>query len=250
MSASPGQFTSSSPLNEATNRRLDSYILAATAAGVSLFAAQPGHAAVVYTHANFAFSNNQTCSLDLNGDGVADFLLRDILYPRSSGHDIALSIRGMTPGNVVMGLTSEDLHFKVADARNQGAKISFASGLSSAILARFSSTCAGNHYVWGRWVNVQNKYLGLKFVVNGETHYGWARLSVHVNSESLNAYLTGYAYETIPGKAILAGHTTEAGGDVEAAAKLEDGRGTAAARPLSLGVLALGAQGLPQLRGE
>src|SRR5258708_16042106 len=114
MSASPGQFTSSSPLNEATNRRLDSYILAATAAGVSLFAAQPGHAAVVYTHANFAFSNNQTCSLDLNGDGVADFLLLDILYPRSSGHDIALSIPSMPPALLAIRLPPQALHSTAA----------------------------------------------------------------------------------------------------------------------------------------
>ena len=57
----------------------------------------------------------------------------------------------------------------------------------------------------GYWFNVTDRYLGLKFVVNGNTHYGWARLSV--SSGFVTATLTGYAYETIPNKSIITGKT-------------------------------------------
>ena len=60
---------------------------------------------------------------------------------------------------------------------------------------------------WGQWKDVRNRYLGLKFVVDAETHYGWARLSVKDNRSRMDAVLTGYAYETIPNKPIITGKT-------------------------------------------
>jgi hypothetical protein len=47
-------------------------------------------------------------------------------------------------------------------------------------------------------------YLGLSFQVNGETYYGWAYLRVGEGTGTL----LGYAYETIPGRAIKAGQTS------------------------------------------
>jgi len=62
---------------------------------------------------------------------------------------------------------------------------------------------------WGPWTNVKNRYLGLKFMVNGKPHFGWARANVSCNLSDfkITAVLTGYAYETIPNKAIIAGKT-------------------------------------------
>jgi hypothetical protein len=64
----------------------------------------------------------------------------------------------------------------------------------------------------GYWLSKQLRvvgYLGLRFQVHGKTHYGWARLRVVSNfpDERLDATLLGYAYETVPNKAIIAGKT-------------------------------------------
>jgi hypothetical protein len=59
----------------------------------------------------------------------------------------------------------------------------------------------------GQWYNVKHHYLGLRFRIKGELHYGWARLSVIDKYPRYYAVLTGYAYETIPNKAIIAGKT-------------------------------------------
>jgi hypothetical protein len=57
-------------------------------------------------------------------------------------------------------------------------------------------------------VKVKNRYLGVMFKIKGKIHYGWARLSVQVQFPlTITATLTGYAYETIPNKAIIAGKT-------------------------------------------
>jgi hypothetical protein len=49
--------------------------------------------------------------------------------------------------------------------------------------------------------------LGLRFTVKGKPHYGWPRLSVQVRGHRLAATLTGFAYETVPNKPIVAGQT-------------------------------------------
>jgi hypothetical protein len=64
----------------------------------------------------------------------------------------------------------------------------------------------------GQWANggkgLKNGYLGLKFTLNGDVHYGWARVSLTVKNNRFNtATLTGYAFETIPNKSIIIGKT-------------------------------------------
>jgi hypothetical protein len=74
---------------------------------------------------------------------------------------------------------------------------------------------------------VKNHYLGLKFRVNGQTRYGWARLNVRTQGVSMTAQITGYAYEAVVNKPIVAGQTTGS---------------TSASIPGSLGDLARGAK--------
>jgi len=63
-------------------------------------------------------------------------------------------------------------------------------------------------YPYGSWVNVKDRYLGIKFKIKDQIHYGWARLSVQVELPlTITATITGYAYESIPNKPIIAGRT-------------------------------------------
>jgi hypothetical protein len=92
----------------------------------------------------------------------------------------------------------------------------------------------------------------------GRIHYGWARLSVST-SFHFTATLTGYAYETIPGKPIKAGQTKGQINDVEtisdSAGSDDPGAGASLTTPIpnipqpaSLGMLALGAPTVPLWR--
>jgi hypothetical protein len=84
---------------------------------------------------------------------------------------------------------------------------------------------------WAGQSNLQ-AYLGLKFTIKGKIHFGWARVKVDTGLQQrpFLATLTGYAYETIPNKPIIAGETK--GPDV-----VPVDPNTA---PVSLGRLALG----------
>jgi hypothetical protein len=102
-------------------------------------------------------------------------------------------------------------------------------------MASVSVGPAATYYV-GSWVNSKNRYLGLRFKIKGKIHFGWARLSVQVQNHTVVGTLTGYAYETTPGKPIKAGQTKD-----------DD---AATIQPASLGHLARGSSALSAWRGR
>jgi hypothetical protein len=175
------------------------YALTASAAGVSLLAlTQPSEAKVVYTRTQQVIGRNGVYELDLNHDGTIDFLIEQSSYVLRAQEAL---------GNAVQG--NVGYSWNLAAALDKGARIGrgqgFVKGNGEALVAIIEHT-SGTHTT-GHWVNVKNRYLGLKFKIRGVTHYGWARLSVHVQGDNITGTLTGYAYETIANKGINAGQT-------------------------------------------
>jgi hypothetical protein len=210
---------------------------ASAAAGAVLLSAQGAEAKIVYTQTTTTI--NSTYALDLNHDGVTDF---DIEFCDCLPHGFILQVGLGVPGNLVLDqapLTGE------AAALLRGAAIgpkqAFTANTSGygGVFMALDSAYGTNSFSNGPWVGVKNRFLGLKFLINGEVHYGWARLTVakHVD----RVVLTGYAYETIANKSLQAGQTTEASAD-------EATNATLLAAPLregpSLGMLARGADAL------
>src|SRR5271157_3401998 len=63
----------------------------------------------------------------------------------------------------------------------------------------FSPTCPGDLCFGGPWPHFgQVRYLGLSFLIDGETYYGWAKVQFFIIRElgptKLELRLTGYAY--------------------------------------------------------
>lgn len=89
-------------------------------------------------------------------------------------------------------------------------------------------------------------YLGIQFQIEGETHYGWARLNVAYTFEGkdIDGLLTGY-YQSKPGTLILAGDEGRGGeGSVISMTNPSEPR---AEGQKTLGALALGSAGSAQL---
>ncbi len=187
------------------------YALAASAAGVGMLSqAWPAEAKIVYTptHQQIGYIPYQ---LDLNHDGTTDFAIETGYSYRSvssfSTVDVLASGWGHNDGNQIAGTKSGNKW--LALAIKQGGRI----GPKGAFLPGgflVQEVEKSQHLTrYGQWINVRNRYLGLSFPIDGKTHYGWARLNVKVNPSYpvFNGVLTGYAYETIPKKAIIAGKT-------------------------------------------
>ncbi|HEX8815985.1 MAG TPA: hypothetical protein VF753_10835 [Terriglobales bacterium] len=192
------------------------YSLAAAAAGVSLLAlTQPSEAEIIYTKTQQIIGTNGFYGLDLNHDGVVDFIIQE------SGATFFLATGSNklgakeAYGNGVAGITKSVNH--VAYALHAGAIIgpnknflATSNPLGEFMAASFCDGESGCVYV-GEWRSVGTGYLGLKFKISGKTHYGWARLSVEIDrGHNIVATLTGYAYETVPNEQIKAGETSDA----------------------------------------
>jgi hypothetical protein len=239
-------------LSEFIHRQLNMYALAAGAAGVGILAvAQPAEAKIVYTRSHRVIGINQHFDLDLNHDGKTDFTVGDTTHYSTSG-GVNLLIASGARTNEVEGNTATRGFLAAALKKgavipkghfsHDGRMISYCSGFLS---------CAHTHRI-GSWFNVTNRYLGLKFKIDNKIHYGWARLSVQFAGRIyVTTTLTGYAYETIPGKAIKAGQTKEAADDLTnedfgPGASLNNLLPTPQAA--SLGMLALGVEVVPLRR--
>ena len=215
-----------SNLSESLHRRLNMYSSAASAAGVSALAlAGASEAKVVYTKTHQVTRAGFPLYIDLNYDGIKDFALRTMFYVGSGYTEVGLNASGYPPGNInnaVAGkrVAQSGYFFSAASALRAGAQIGskrqFSVNFPFMAVEHFKRNVPSSQYSdlgpWaGKGKGVSNRYLGLKFVVHGKVHYGWARLSVRLGHrpqyDDVSGTLTGYAYETVPNKPIIAGET-------------------------------------------
>jgi hypothetical protein len=220
---------------------LAAYIAAAAAAGVGALAlAQSAEAKVVYTPAHVNVTNSVT--IDLNNDGIADFAFE---FWAPYFHSEFLDVTPLVNGNAVRGVGNSSaacgfLGVPVGPGEAFKANSVSGHGVRMAAFVEFSTA-----FSYGPWADVTNRYLGFKFLINGQIHYGWARMSVSKYLQSV--LLTGYAYETTPNTNIIEGHTS---GPEKADAVAPANLLTPSSQPASLGILARGADGLSIWRRE
>jgi hypothetical protein len=258
--------TLTSKLSGPLHQQVNLHAVAIITAVVSMITlSQPSDAKVVYSPANVLI-RDRTYNLDLNNHGIADFGISESEVHKGCqgsnyyGNTLLLNVTP-TLGNRVVGSGG------LAAALNLGAPIGPHSTYSETRLLMESvkkgfflsqGKCQVQDTRIGNWLNVTDRYLGLKFLIHGKLHFGWARLNVQLDCGGTYCFLivnlTGYAYETIPGKSIKAGQTKSA--EDEPILNPDDsGPGASLTNPIpnepqpaSLGMLALGAQGLPLWR--
>jgi hypothetical protein len=222
MSGAP-QSRKTFKISDSLNRKLITYAQVASAAGVSVLAlAGASEAKVVYTETYQVTHEGFPLYIDLNHDGIKDFLLRTTFYQGSSGLEVGLNASGYrNANNVVAGrrFSRSSYFLSAASALPAGAPIGPKGNFSVRFpfMAEELFDGVGSQASdLGPWANkgkgVKDRYLGLKFVVDGEVHYGWARLNItlghHRQFDDVSGTLTGYAYETVPDKPIIAGQIT------------------------------------------
>jgi len=234
-------------LSVALEKRLSAYASAAAAAGVGLVAlASSAEAKIVYTPANINIPpRGGRVLLDLNHDGNADFSFSNgwnslgshttLPFLKAGGENQANEVWGR--GNFVDTFNQK---FVFASALHPGVRVAsnnsyFQSGKPWIMLGgRFGRSVSAT---WGQWFPyTEHRYLGLKFIIDGQIHYGWARLNVNEGKQGILPTITGYAYETIANKPIITGKTK--GPDV------------VVYEPASLGRLAQGASGVSAWRAK
>jgi hypothetical protein len=237
-------------LSEPLSHRLSAYTLAAGAAGVGVLAlAHPAEAKIIYNPANIPIiQNGGPVQLDLNHDGVDDFLFTDVYTTdRKKGgirgpegyHQSSMNVAPLQQSNRIVATKFKSYYEAAAlhKGKTVGPNSPFEPGNSQLEMWACAGGTSGGG-CGGAWLGVKQAYLGLKFVIKGKIHYGWAHIRF---AGETNPTIVGYAYETIPNKPIVTGDTKGPSKNL----KQVGAAFTAPTRqPASIGVLAMGAPGL------
>jgi hypothetical protein len=186
----------------------------------------PAGSTIIYTDVNPDSSillTTDSFNLDLNNDGITDFTFNK-------------SLSSTECRSAVQTAFTFHIHLSITPASANNAAMTSALNIALALDAD-SATTIGPDSLWattsevllegvaisnctpvaghaGYWLNVSDKYLGLKFTAGNDTYYGWARLSSTYSLKSGSDLIVGgqlvikdYAYNSIPDQPILAGQT-------------------------------------------
>lgn len=199
-----------------TNRGTAAAIVAG-ALLMSLLALAPTTAAeVVYTPVNVTIAGNGSIRIDLNHDGIKDFALRSASQVAACGirHGLIGSTK-IIPKTAGNGVVVSHLNFAAVLASGTPIDANATFYNAGSVVTQFFLCSFGNQHVAG--------YLGLEFQINGQTHYGWAQVSIDAHYDFrrnwMRTTLVDFAYETIPGQAIRTGQTS---GNVEDASSIPE----------------------------
>lgn len=189
------------------HHRLSKYALAAAVLAGFLSFAKPAAARVVYTQTDVTLSGDGQLDIDLNHDGKADFSIvqtSGITRCTDGSYNVWLDILVDSKHGSVVG------HDGYASALHKGVAIDSGQtffGVEATML--FVNNCPPGSAVFGDWYQVTDRYLGLQ----GNNHFGWAQLSVSVSCGGnwcrATTKLSGFAFETVPGRTIKTGQTHE-----------------------------------------
>lgn len=218
---------------QSPNQQLAKRLLAyATVAGAAATCSTHAAAEVIYTPANQSIGRNASLFIDLNHDGSIDLTIHESCFAtnidppqnrlvETPSPNLKVMEKFGRPGNLIKGTKIGAPHDYFLGRGN---------------MVTFNNVYGA--YIYGYWGFAYNRYLGVEFFIDGQLHYGWARLTVNFvtndrNTAEIRTHLSGYAYESEPEKPIIAG---------------DEGKTSNASTPLrslkTLGVLALGAPGL------
>jgi len=204
-------------LKDSLSKRLAQYgALAVAIAGVTDASGQ-----IVYTDiTDYNGGVNTDYLLDLNNDAIIDFeILQNQSITTYAGYPLTYNSLLLVPtaiGNEALVDDPLAGNFAYPFALNSGDVISSGqsawnnNGFSAGYMSlnwNYSLDVNGTIYgaIDGNFTDVTDKFIGLRFELNGQTHYGWARLDVNIDGTTW--VVKDYAFNSTPGAAINAGQT-------------------------------------------
>lgn len=158
------------------------------------------NAQIIYTDVSPDSLVSSQYELDLNNDGTPEFLIEKIL---DGGIDV-VQVSGISNQDSVAGFyvgfpTELPYPYALSSATIIGSQTHLVEG----------GVMGGNHplimddAVWPEGIN---RYLGLRFSINGEAHYGWVKIKISVDYVAFT--VLEYAYNATAGEPINSGVTS------------------------------------------
>ncbi len=158
-------------------------------------------------------------NLDFNADAMIDVTLNVMnvmeftSISTSTSAVYAGSLAVVTPGigagvvSIMLGSSSSSYVTAMNNGDLIGTAAVFGGSSMAALAVDITITSSSSSYQIsnGAFLGVNDKFLGVKFLIGTNTHYGWARLDVSANADTIR--LKDYAYNVAADSPILAGQT-------------------------------------------
>ncbi len=202
MSANPTDSVPKTSSNH-LNRQIAQYSVAAAVAGVSMLAlAQPAAGEVVFTkktiHLPLATGGTmEPVKISMANNGIDNFEFTLSSTPAFGAYRFLLAGGASLQDELRVGTGPAFNVYLGALRRGERIGPSNASSQFNAGLVEESvSNGANNRIFFGSWGgSPKNRYLGVRFPINGQLHYGWIRLTVTTNpaphTPVMSATITG-----------------------------------------------------------
>lgn len=242
------------------NRRAGLYALAAATAGVTLLAlTEPAAGEVVVTKKTVPIPLSPAdmpnlVKISMANNGVDNIVFNFSSNPPGLGNPSYFRNLDVGGASSNAGAVLSGTFIAYTPALRRGAKVGPSAYFSEAVIEQ-SITSGGNaspngfvngfRGYWGG--NPKDRYVGVRFQIDGQTHFGWVRLTVTTHASHhpvMSATITAYAYETVANKPILAGTAATSATELQAPENSKQQVGP------SLGMLADGTEALPLWRRE
>jgi hypothetical protein len=214
-------------------KKFSAFIIPIAIGNTTIFSSS-ANAQIIYTDLNpnvllsCDFSNpcSGDYSLDLNNDGINDFVLSARKKFVGCGVCGGQLVYAMANGDSAVIATTA--YSWIADKQGGypiNTLIDSSLGWTNAVHTLVTKevnclSCApsqGSHLVHsnasGTWLNVYGKYLALKIKVGTNIYYGWVRLAASIGANTVSMTIMDYAYNTIANQPILAGQAVATGID-------------------------------------
>ncbi len=148
-----------------------------------------------------SFPYDSSFALDLNNDGITDFNLKLSIYSQTAQNDLLFKENidgGVNLVNAVFTYTIEYVPFVIKlNCEDSVPPNAYVYGAHAGDFAfQFANSA---QYAWK---NLTNKYVGLKFLIGSEAHYGWLHLDVNTADSVPNIIVKDFAYEETANKKI------------------------------------------------
>lgn len=202
-------------MNKNVQRKLSAYA-ATTAGAVALAGSADAQVIHVDINPDTAAHDSVYYDLDMNGDAIPElhFTAFDYQTPYGLVNIAEVDVLGDT-NNAVMGSLYYG-YYPFPFALNNGDSVSGTSPdwqnktINNGVQYLGVMSAYGNY---ANWIGVSDKYLGVRFKIGANTHYGWVRISVTADVDSI--IIKEYAYQLLPGVGITAGQLVGTGPDAQ-----------------------------------
>ncbi|NQY68322.1 MAG: hypothetical protein HRT72_11465, partial [Flavobacteriales bacterium] len=189
---------------------LKTKIAAYSTVGTSIFFSSDSNAEWIYTDVNPDITisiDGGFYDLDLDTNGVNDIKVELVSWsnpPKQLGR-----VKIDAGSNGVFGSTGNPFNYPLVMSAGDSVTsyINFLSGDANVLGFMYTYSCPG--YICsfkGNFLDVSNKYIGLKFKIGSDWHYGWLGIDVPADAQSFT--IRDFSYNSIMDMPLIAGDQT------------------------------------------